>query len=88
MTSKKLDEKIREITERHHLGATGQYPHGSLGAHDQGELKVAIGIEQGKIVIAFGKKVEWVALTPEGARQVAAVLTLRADQAESGGEGQ
>ena len=35
-----------EFRKRHNLGPTGQYPHGSIGQHDQGELKSALIIDR------------------------------------------
>lgn len=44
------------------LGATGEFPEGKLNATDEGALRIAIGIESGKLRIDFGKPVAWVAM--------------------------
>lgn len=64
------------------LGATGQYPHGSLGPHDEGELKVGLVVQQGKVVLNFGQPISFAALTPRQARQLAELLRRRSDQAQ------
>jgi hypothetical protein len=48
------------------LGGTGKFPDGSLGPHDEGELKMAIAVDRhGNIHFNFGKDVSWFAL-PKG----------------------
>lgn len=54
------DEVMKKIGERFALGATGRFPEGKLDDHDEGEIRFAIGVEQGKIVIHFGKEVAWI----------------------------
>jgi hypothetical protein len=56
------------------LGATGEYPDGKLNSADEGELRITVGVEKGKIVMSFGKPVEWIGLTPEIALAVALSL--------------
>lgn len=48
-------------------GATGKYPEGKLNPDDQGELRAALGVVDGRVVIDFGKPVPWIAMTPEEA---------------------
>ena len=79
------DAKSKELTDRFGLGATGAFPHGNLGPRDEGELKVAVGIEADKVVIHFGKKVAWVAVTREQALQLAAILAEKAGTMEPKG---
>lgn len=63
-------EFIERIKREANLGATGRYPHDKFGPLDEGELKSAI-VKKGEfILIVFGKPVEWVSLTKEGARQL------------------
>ena len=48
------------------LGATGKYPDGSLGAHDQGAVQMAVARDgKGLVHINFGTDVSWVAM-PSG----------------------
>lgn len=37
------------------LGPTGQFPQGKLTPHDEGEIRIAVGIEQGKVVMPSGE---------------------------------
>lgn len=60
------------------LGATGAFPKGKLNKHDEGELKFAIGHKDGNVFIEFGKQVTWMAMPPENALQLAALLTSHA----------
>lgn len=61
------------------LGATGQFPEGKLTAHDEGEIKVAIGTKDNKVVIDFGQPTAWIGFTAEQAREIASTLTKHAD---------
>lgn len=61
---KKTDEgHIEQIAKEANLGATGEYPHGTTGPDDQGELKVAVYIKDRRLFINFGKSLSWVSLT-------------------------
>lgn len=61
---KKTDEgHIEEVAKEKKLGATGEYPHGTTGPEDQGELKAAVYIRDGRLFINFGKSLSWLALT-------------------------
>lgn len=73
---------VKETARTLGLGATGEYPHGSLGPDDQGELRAGLTVKEGKLVLVFGKEVSWLALTPEEAREMARLLVVRADEAE------
>lgn len=67
---------------RRDLGATGEYPHGKLNVHDQGELKAAIGItRKGMVCIDFGKPVAWLAMTPDEADEIARMIVEKAADA-------
>jgi hypothetical protein len=56
------------------LGATNQFPQGKLNEHDEGEIRLAIGQKNGKVVIDFGKPVAWLGFDPEQAEQIASSL--------------
>lgn len=62
------------------LGPTGEFPQGKLNDDDEGELTIAIGIENGKVVIRFGKEVAWLGMDADGARGMAASLIRKADE--------
>jgi hypothetical protein len=64
------------------LGATGRFPEGKLTKDDQGEIKIGITVKDDKIVIAFGKPVEWIGFTREQAIQIGETLINRARQTE------
>ncbi len=70
------------MSSKKRLGATGRFPHGRLGPDDQGELRAALAVVDGKIVIEFGKAVSWLAMMPVQARDMARLLLARADEAE------
>lgn len=55
------------------LGATGQFPQGKLNKDDEGELKIAVGVDLKKrvVIIQFGKKVSWIGLDPRTAKALA-----------------
>jgi len=57
------------------LGATGHFPHGALTPDDEGELRLAVTSTGGKVVLAFGKPIAWLGLTPHKARELAQLLT-------------
>ncbi len=63
------------------LGATRRFPEGALTPDDEGELRMAVATQGGKVVIAFGKAIEWLALPPRKARELATMLQQYADRA-------
>lgn len=64
------------------LGATEYFPLGSLTPDDEGELRLAIMVTGGKVILAFGKPVEWLGLTPRKARELADLLNKYAGTVE------
>lgn len=61
------------------LGATGHFPQGKLGPHDEGELRFAVGrTPDGKIILDFNTPVKWLGLTQEGAIEMAKRLAAAA----------
>ena len=62
------------------VGPTGNYPDGKLNEHDEGELSMAVGIEEGVVVIKFGAAVTWLGLSPDAAVDLAKALLARASQ--------
>jgi len=67
------------------LGATGNFPLGKLTQSDEGELKMAVTTNKGKVIVAFGKPIAWMGLSPDDARMLAKILNKRADEAETRG---
>lgn len=74
-------ETAEEVARRKlaQLGATGEYPEGKLNPDDEGELKMAVGTEGGRVVMKFGKPVAWIGFTDAQAREIAALLCKHAD---------
>lgn len=66
------------------LGATHTFPLGALTPDDEGELGLAVTATGGKVVIAFGKSIEWLGLTPRKARELADLLNKYAALVEAG----
>lgn len=66
----------------HKFGATGRYPFGRLNADDEGELAIGVAVDkaQGVIVLAFGKPISWMGLPSEKAREMAKLLSQKADE--------
>lgn len=65
------------------IGPTGERLAPPLNEHDEGALIMAIGPEDGRVVIRFGKNVSWVGMGPWGAREMARRLIDAANQAEN-----
>lgn len=62
------------------LGATGKFPDGKLTDNDEGEIKIGVTVSDERVVLAFGKKIEWIGLTREQAIQIGQTLIDRARQ--------
>ncbi len=75
-------DRMQELVKKLELGPTGHYPDGALNETDEGEIKIAIGIEDGKVVINFGKPVAWIGFDPRQARQIAELLRQKSHQIE------
>jgi hypothetical protein len=78
-----LGEAMRRLAREHGLGATGQHPQGKLDATDEGEIKIAVGTQGGKVVVAFGKPVAWFGLDPAQARALAESLRQKSYVAQN-----
>ena len=80
--SRDMTESMKELAQRMGLGATGQFPQGQLNQTDEGEIKLAVGLEGSKVVLNFGKPVAWVGLDADQARQLAGSLLDKARAAD------
>jgi hypothetical protein len=69
--------------ERDFLGSTGKFPDGKLNEDDEGEMRIAVGIEDNCVIIMFGERVSWIGLTAEDARALANSLIEKAKSLES-----
>jgi hypothetical protein len=67
---KLMHEKMKEVF--------GEYPNGKLNANDEGGLAMALGVENGAVVMRFPKPVAWIGFTPEQAMQIASNLIKHA----------
>lgn len=56
-----------------------KYPFGKLNKDDEGALNIAIGIEGNTVRLDFGKPIDWFALPPGFALELAALLTKHAE---------
>ena len=77
----KLEALTQQIAKEASLGATGAFPEGKLTQQDEGEIKIAVTVTDGKVVLAFGKPVAWIGFSPRQARQIAELLRQRSYQA-------
>lgn len=69
------------------IGPTGEFPLGKLNEHDEGELNMAIGNEDGKVFVNFGTPVASLGMTPAEAVRIAEGLIKSArDAARHTGE--
>lgn len=78
-------EQMRRLVKELSLGPTGHYPDGALNETDEGEIRIAVGVEQGKVVISFGKPTAWIGFTYQQARDLAELLIKHSDRAQCGG---
>ena len=61
------------------LGATGKYPEGSLGPHDEGALQMAVAHDsKGNVHVNFGKDVSWFSLPAPQAINLAKLILRHA----------
>ena len=72
--SEEMTGQMEKLVKEMGLGATNSFPMGKLNKNDRGELKLAIGEENGKIVLNFGKPVAWIGFSPEQAMEIALSL--------------
>jgi hypothetical protein len=76
-----MDGEKEALLKQHlhnNVGATGVYPEGKLRDRDEGEIAFAVGAEQGKIILNFGKPVAWIGFTPEQAMEIARTIRNKA----------
>lgn len=59
-------------------GPTGRFPQGKLTDTDDGEIGIAIGRKDGKIVMDFGKPTAWIGFDADQADQIAESLRVHA----------
>lgn len=64
------------------LGATGKYPEGKIVDSDEGEISIAVGHMDRRVIIDFGTPTSWLGMPIEQAREFANAVHRRADMAE------
>lgn len=74
-------DKIAELELALQLGATGEAPEGKLVERDEGAIRMGFTIQDGKVVMAFGKEIAWVGFTPDQADAIADQLKIKAARA-------
>lgn len=75
----KLDYLMKKLARDQDLGATKQFPQGQLNEHDEGEIRLMIGHEKGKVILNFGTQITWVGFDPEQAKQLAQSILEHAE---------
>lgn len=59
-----------------------KYPQGKLTESDEGELEFSIAVHEGRVILNWGKPVQWIGVPPAKARAIAASLLRTAEEAE------
>lgn len=74
-----IEKLLQRFNEQVDKRAKREYPDGRLGADDDGVLAFAIAADPAKkkIVIDFGKPVEWIAFGPSEANQLINMLKTK-----------
>ena len=78
-----LEKQMKDAAAELELGKTGEVPDGQLTERDGGELKLAIAVVDGRVVMNFGQHVSWIGFQPSQARQIAEALVRQAAAAEA-----
>lgn len=73
-------ENAEALRKAFGLGATKRFPEGKLNKTDEGEIKLAVGVEQGKVILAFGTPVAWLGLDAAQADSLADSLHAKAGE--------
>lgn len=60
------------------LGATNKFPQGKLTENDEGEITMAVAVQDGKVVIDFGQPTAWVGMDPQQASDLATLILKNA----------
>jgi hypothetical protein len=79
--SKQMDELLRRFTQQGSGSPPPrEYPHGRIGAHDEGALVYLVGVDPatGTVVIDFNKPVKSIGLTPADVAALVKSLVAKA----------
>lgn len=61
------------------LGATGKFSDGKITDNDEGEIVIGITEKDGRIIMKFGKQIEWIGFTKQQALDIAVSLIQKAN---------
>jgi hypothetical protein len=73
----------KQLVDGTPVGATGEFPDGSMDNGDEGELRMAVFAKDGCVVIDFGKPTSWIGLAPDQAQEFAHTLLKWAEKCQS-----
>lgn len=76
----RISEILKRLVAQGDGTAKRAYPEGRMGAHDEGELAFAVGVNEqhGTVVLNFNKPVTWLGMGPEDAVRLAEMLIEKA----------
>lgn len=77
-STKDTNEILKQMAEENDLGSTNNFPEGKLTENDEGEIKLAVGITNGKIIMNFGEPVSWIGFNADQAIDIAIALLSQA----------
>jgi hypothetical protein len=77
ITKDRSDTTTRPVPTRE-LGATGEFPDGKISEDDEGELRMAVAVHEGNVILDFGKNISWIGLPPEQAKHLGQLLIQKA----------
>jgi hypothetical protein len=72
-------EMSKEFIESMGLGKTNQFPRGQIHATDEGEIKLAVGTKEDKVIIHFGTPVAWLGMYKEQAMELGKSIIEKAE---------
>lgn len=72
-------EMIKELIKSMGLGKTHQFPRGQIHNTDEGEIKLAIGTKEDKVIIYFGTPVSWLGMYKEQALEFGKSILEKAE---------
>lgn len=72
---------VQKALSEHMQKLMGEYPDGRLNPDDAGAVSMAVGVEEGRVVLRFAKPVAWVGLTGNEALELAQSLIRHARHA-------
>ena len=67
---------------QHPLGAVNTFSRGKLTPEDEGDLRLAVFVKDGTVMIDFGKPVAWLGLDSQTCRELANTLLKRASEVD------